>query len=165
MARLLPYLMFVTLGTLVAGCAAEIGDSCSTNLECSPNGDRICDTAQFEGYCTVQGCTYNSCADESLCIAFFPASMLDKLCDPTSEDSVAPGVTPTNACGRNEVCLSSGVCAQATLESRFCMRRCSDDGDCRSGYACRKVGSAGAEQVRSPLADPAAPAGSFCAQR
>ena len=44
-----------------SGCAAEIGDSCQTNVECSPNGDRICDTAQAGGYCTVQGCSAGGC--------------------------------------------------------------------------------------------------------
>ena len=33
---------------LVAGCGAKIGDSCRTNIDCSPLGDRFCDLASPE---------------------------------------------------------------------------------------------------------------------
>ena len=59
-----------------SGCAAEIGDSCSTNIDCSTSGDRICDTAQPDGYCTIEGCSANSCPEEGVCIRFFPAAFL-----------------------------------------------------------------------------------------
>ena len=56
------------------GCGAEIGDSCSTNLDCSPMGERICDTAQVEGYCTIEGCDLTTCPEEAECIRFFPTA-------------------------------------------------------------------------------------------
>ena len=61
---------------LLGGCGHSIGDSCSTNVECSPQGDRTCDTAQLDGYCTLQGCDLASCPSEAVCIRFFSANFL-----------------------------------------------------------------------------------------
>jgi hypothetical protein len=55
---------------LAAGCAAEIGDECTTSVDCSPDGDRVCDLSQHGGYCTVEDCTPDSCPDEALCVEF-----------------------------------------------------------------------------------------------
>lgn len=57
-------LLFVLMG----GCARKIGDKCSISTDCSVNGDRICDTAQPGGYCTVQGCDPDSCPDGAVCV-------------------------------------------------------------------------------------------------
>lgn len=50
------------------GCAPEIGDSCSISTDCSSNADRICDTAQPGGYCTIQGCDPDGCPDNAVCV-------------------------------------------------------------------------------------------------
>ncbi len=58
------------VATLLAGCAAEIGDECETSVDCSPDGDRTCDRSQPGGYCTVEGCAPDGCPDEALCVEF-----------------------------------------------------------------------------------------------
>jgi hypothetical protein len=62
---------FVAAG-FVAGCAPQIGNSCSTSANCSINGDRICDIAQPGGYCTVFDCQPDRCPDDSVCVRFNP---------------------------------------------------------------------------------------------
>ena len=54
----------------LSACAAQIGDECSTSVDCSPEGNRICDLAQSGGYCTVKNCTPDSCPDDALCVRF-----------------------------------------------------------------------------------------------
>lgn len=164
MKALGPYLIAINLLVLlVAGCSDEIGDSCSTNVDCSPLGDRICDTSQLDGYCTVEGCGLETCPEEAVCIRFFPAALLSQSCDPATEDAVDPSVTASNACTQEEICLIGGFCALRTHEDRFCMKSCEKDSDCRDGYECRKTGTRGAE----PMPD-AAKTGvqqeRFCAQ-
>lgn len=61
-------LVFVLL--FASACAAEIGDECSTSVDCSPEGNRMCDVAQPGGYCTVKNCTPDSCPDDALCVRF-----------------------------------------------------------------------------------------------
>lgn len=151
-----------------AGCGAEIGDSCSTNVDCSPAGDRICDTAQTDGYCTVEGCDLGSCPEEAVCIRFFPTAFLSVACDPLTEDAVDPKVTlkvpPTNHCTLDEICLTSGFCVQRAQERRFCMKSCESDDDCRDGYVCRKTGTQGAESLPDP-ASPGSRVHRFCAEK
>lgn len=52
-------------------CKSKIGDSCDNNVDCSPDGDRICDLSQPGGYCTVPDCSKGSCPDESVCVKFW----------------------------------------------------------------------------------------------
>ena len=66
MARCLP--IFFVISAMMVGCAPGIGDSCSVSADCSVNGDRICDTAQPNGYCTVRGCDPDTCPDSALCV-------------------------------------------------------------------------------------------------
>ncbi len=148
LARILPLLLVAVFMT--TGCGDQIGDSCSTNVDCSPLGDRICDTSQLEGYCTVEGCGLTTCPDEAVCIRFFPVSFLSQTCDPSTEDAVDPSLKKTNHCTVDETCLTSGFCAFRTYETRFCMKSCEKDSDCRSGYECRKTGTRGAEAVPDP---------------
>lgn len=162
--QLIWFLSVMALLLLGSGCAAEIGDSCSINLDCSPNGDRICDTSQRGGYCTVQGCSATSCPEESVCIAFYPVSMLSTPCDPQTEDAVDPALNATDDCDAHEICLSSGFCAQHVQESRFCMRSCSENDDCRDGYECRSPGSGGSEAIYDPE-KPDAKISAFCVER
>ncbi|MBI5501186.1 MAG: hypothetical protein HY907_13150 [Deltaproteobacteria bacterium] len=55
---------------LSVGCASEIGDECSANVDCSVNGDRACDTSAPGGYCTILDCRSGSCPEESVCVAW-----------------------------------------------------------------------------------------------
>ncbi|MEM9190914.1 MAG: hypothetical protein AAGF12_17140 [Myxococcota bacterium] len=65
------FLMFATLaGALAGGCAPSIGDSCENSIDCSPQGDRICDTAQPGGYCIVPSCEANTCPEDAVCVEF-----------------------------------------------------------------------------------------------
>jgi hypothetical protein len=107
--RLGPFLFaFVAL---LAGCQPDIGDSCSVDSECSQTRERICDTSQPGGYCTIFGCDPSSCpADESICIGF--ANVL----------STAPGCESLNR--------------SSPYARNFCMKTCNDRGDCRGGYDC-----------------------------
>ena len=53
---------------LTSACAPKIGDSCDNSTDCSVNGDRVCDTAQPGGYCTVRGCDPDSCQEGAICV-------------------------------------------------------------------------------------------------
>ncbi len=108
-----------------AACGHKIGDSCSISSDCSPTGDRICDTSSKPGgYCTIQGCDFDTCPGEATCVRFFPASDLTKSC-----------TMPTD-CSLDEVC-TNGRCALRSTEVRYCMLKCGGHGDCRGGYECR----------------------------
>jgi hypothetical protein len=97
---------------LLAGCKPEIGDDCSVSTDCSSTGDRLCDTTQPGGYCTIFNCEPGTCPEEAICVGFATSS--SKLCqDPQSEDR---------------------------LQRTYCLRSCDSDGDCRSGYECGNVG-------------------------
>lgn len=113
------------------GCGREIGDECVLSTDCSVQGDRICDIASPGGYCTVLGCDYNTCPDESVCIRFFSLAESNIMCDPATED------LSTNDCTADEICTLTGSCMPRSAEFRFCMRRCESGGDCRDGYECR----------------------------
>ncbi|HQP36433.1 MAG TPA: hypothetical protein PLI95_14695 [Polyangiaceae bacterium] len=99
---------------LAAGCSPKIGDDCSSSTDCSLRGDRLCDSTQPGGYCTVFNCEPNGCPEESQCVAF--QSRLDPVC----ED---PQTFPR-------------------FQRTFCMKRCDDHGDCRGGYDCVNMAAA-----------------------
>ena len=75
---------FVLLALVLAlgavGCGAEIGDSCVFSTDCSTDSTegRVCDTSQIHGYCTILGCDYNTCPEESVCIRFFTGSFANR---------------------------------------------------------------------------------------
>lgn len=100
---------FVVLG--LAACTPKIGDSCKVSTDCSSRGDRLCDTSQPGGYCTLLDCRGGSCADESSCVLF---------------GSAVPG------CGFDDRSGSYG----SRVARSFCMAKCESDGDCRDGYVC-----------------------------
>ncbi|MEZ4226885.1 MAG: hypothetical protein R3B13_38445 [Polyangiaceae bacterium] len=90
------------------GCKPEIGDECSVSTDCSNAGDRLCDTTQPGGYCTIFNCEPGTCPEEAVCIAF--KNSPSQLCpDPQLGDR---------------------------LRRTFCLRSCGGDDDCRSGYKC-----------------------------
>jgi hypothetical protein len=65
--RLLPV---IALLSLAAACKPEIGDECELSTDCSATGDRLCDTTQPAGYCTIFNCEPGSCPEEAVCIGF-----------------------------------------------------------------------------------------------
>ncbi|MBK9030990.1 MAG: hypothetical protein IPL61_06580 [Myxococcales bacterium] len=51
----------------------EIGDECSSSLDCGDGTDQtsICDQQSPGGYCTELGCDWNTCPDEAVCVRFY----------------------------------------------------------------------------------------------
>ena len=96
---------------LGAGCAPKIGKSCTLSTDCSQLGDRLCDTTQPQGYCTIFNCEPDTCP-EAVCVGF--DSQIDPAC----------GGTQANQASR--------------FERTFCMKGCNDDSDCRTGYRCQE---------------------------
>jgi hypothetical protein len=115
----------IVLALFAIGCSKEIGDECVVSSDCDPNGERLCDSSSVGGYCTIQGCDVDTCPDEALCVRFFTGSFVNKQCTQQSE------------CSLDELCSLSGTCVPRSSETRFCMRKCDDDSDCRDGYECR----------------------------
>lgn len=97
------------LAALVFGCTPKIGNKCTLSTDCSQLGDRLCDTSQPDGYCTIFNCEPDGCP-ESICVAFDPN--LDPACK-SADDGRWP-----------------------RFERTFCMKACSADDDCRDGYEC-----------------------------
>jgi hypothetical protein len=120
---------------VVAGCGKEIGDKCVISTDCSPNGDRQCDSSSKEGYCTIQGCDFGTCPEEAVCVRFFTGGFANHPCDPTTEDQ--PG--GADACGLDELCSLNGQCVPRSSEIRFCMKVCESGDDCRDSYECRDL--------------------------
>ena len=157
------------LGVLAtaAACRRGVGDECATSVDCSPNGDRICDLSQPGGYCTVDGCDARSCPEDSACIRYFPEAYLTKPpCKLLCEDVVSPQSATDcpngtlDDCSADEACLplgpnvapangSFGLCARRAFERRSCARTCGADSDCRDGYECRPAGTRGSLALAS----------------
>lgn len=102
-------LLFAFLFAL-AGCTPSIGDKCTLSTDCSLRGDRLCDTSQPGGYCTVFNCTPNACPSNSGCVLFHPNVQGCSL------DDRSPSRTART----------------------FCIANCQSDSDCRTadGYIC-----------------------------
>jgi hypothetical protein len=123
----------IALALLIPSCGKQIGDSCTTNVDCAQDGTRDCDLSAPGGYCTVNGCDELSCPSEAVCIRVFPFE------NPTS----APACTSDSECTSDSLCLPDGFCVARTSERRFCERSCGSNGDCRGGYICRQAGIEG----------------------
>lgn len=109
-------LKWLALLALSLGCQPKIGEDCSIGTDCSQTGSRTCDATMPHGYCTIYNCEPDKCPSEAACIGFAISPSTVSLCASTSE----------------------------TRQLRtFCMRRCSSDGDCRSGYACLDLNEEG----------------------
>lgn len=165
--RLVP-LLFAVIAVIVLGaCGKEIGDACNTGIDCSPNGDRLCDPASKGGYCTIQGCDYSTCPDEAACIRFFTGGFenppWDKQPDPLPPEGPRRKVcglvedNMTHRCSLDELCALTGQCVARSSEIRYCMRTCGSDGDCRDGYECRNLDlmkNHGGQPVLAPVRGP-----------
>jgi hypothetical protein len=93
------------------GCTPSIGDKCVLSTDCSLAGDRLCDTSQPGGYCTIFGCTPNSCPDYAACIMFHSGVQGCPYDDRTYSRT-----------GRS-----------------FCVAGCKSNSDCRYPYICKDV--------------------------
>lgn len=161
--RALLLLILALLG-LTGACTRKIGDNCSTNVDCSPQGDRLCDIGSPQGYCTIEGCDYQTCPNNAHCVRFYSLKTNSGQCQAglvtrsdcpenvsTSQRCCRPG-TP-GCCLTGELCLcedakcASARCASSASEKRSCMAECDDDSDCREGYSCLTTGSNGAEPI------------------
>jgi hypothetical protein len=154
--------MLVLACLLAAGCGKQIGDACIVSSDCDPNGQRQCDTSQKEGYCTIQGCDFDTCPEEAACIRFFTGQFDNKTCGPTTED------ISTDNCSLDELCDLEGHCVARSSEVRFCMLKCSSNGDCRDGYECRDLTlmkEHGGEPVLAPGVPVDEHAPKFCAAK
>ena len=96
----------------LAGCAPKIGDSCVQSTDCSIQGDRLCDTSEPNGYCTVFNCQGNLCPDQAACVLFNPN---------------------VQGCGFTDR-------APSRTGRTFCLAQCQSDSDCRTsdGYICAR---------------------------
>jgi hypothetical protein len=94
---------------LLAGCTPKIGNKCTLSTDCSQLGDRLCDTTQPGGYCTVFNCEPDQCPN-AICVAFDP--LLDPACG-----AAVDGRWPR-------------------FERSYCLAACDTDGDCRDQYEC-----------------------------
>ncbi len=101
---------FVAL-VVLDGCSPKIGRECTTSLDCSQQGDRLCDITQPSGYCTIFNCEPDKCPEgDGVCVAF--SSQVDPACGST--DDVNWG----------------------RFERTYCMAGCESSDDCRTGYEC-----------------------------
>jgi hypothetical protein len=125
----------VALLALGGGCKKKIGDPCLRSTDCSPRGDRSCDlshrvnaqgvpTTGGKGECTVQGCGRGTCPKEGACVKVYGTDFLTVPCDPSREDLAV-------------------ACADEITARTSCRRECKNNGDCRSGYSCRRTGQDG----------------------
>lgn len=96
-----------SLGALVS-CTPSIGDGCLISTDCSTRGDRVCDTSQPAGYCTILGCRSGSCPDDAACVLF---------------ESRVPGCGPD---GRE----------LSRVGRSLCVKTCATSDECRPGYRC-----------------------------
>ncbi|HEY1954715.1 MAG TPA: hypothetical protein VGH28_03870 [Polyangiaceae bacterium] len=96
---------------LLLGCQPSIGDHCFQSTDCSPAGDRLCDTSQPNGYCTIFSCLPNRCPSEAACVA-----------------------TNISVLG----CPYDDRHSPSRTSRQLCLKKCQQDSDCRAdeGYAC-----------------------------
>ena len=149
--RAVPSLTILLVGLLLPACGHNVGDSCSTNIDCTQDGSRICDLSQPGGYCTLDGCDDSSCPSESVCVRFFDQKF------PTGTCSSPPGTI--GECRADELCVVCGpsssqpeplsCCVPSTSERRFCALKCGSSGDCRGGYVCRTSATDGSLALTS----------------
>ena len=98
----------LVVSSWLLGCTPSIGDKCVLSTDCSIRGDRLCDTAEPGGYCTIFNCRGNLCPDQAACVLFHAA---------------------VQGCGFDDR-------QQSRTARTFCMAQCHSDSDCRGGYIC-----------------------------
>jgi hypothetical protein len=94
---------------LASGCAPKIGDKCTVSTDCSVNGDRLCDSTEPGGYCTVFNCEPNACPDDSLCVAF-----VEPTCSSPAQSDRFTRTFCMATCGSDGDCRSGYQCIDVT---------------------------------------------------
>jgi hypothetical protein len=119
-----PRLALAGLLLVLSACRPQIGDECDSSVDCSAQGDRLCDTSQPQGYCTIFSCEPDNCPnDDSVCVGF--GLDLPPSCDaPNAANPSWP-----------------------RFERTFCMAPCEVDDDCRDGYQCLAPSDRGAMPI------------------
>jgi len=149
----------------LAGCQARIGDACDRSIDCSLQGERICDlshrvdgsgvvSAAGMGECTIDGCGRDTCPDEAACIKAYGSKFLSVACDPEREDiatfclddeeaCLARGCRPSAdasggwTCPPRDECDVSEVCLPEGLCADEITARTSCRRKCSSNRDCR----------------------------
>ncbi len=109
-----PLVGLALAASFLVGCTPKIGDDCTTSLDCSQLGDRLCDTSEPDGYCTIFNCEPDQCPEEAICVGF--GLELDPACSAIDD------------------------ARWKRFERTFCMVACEEESDCRSGYVCASPG-------------------------
>ena len=107
LSRLLPFSIGLLLaGASALGCKPHIGDSCKLSTDCSVTGDRLCDTSQPDGYCTIFNCDPDTCPDDSICVEFHPGEkrLRRRFC--------------LASCEKNSDCRQGYVCAGMSTDPK-----------------------------------------------
>ena len=128
---------------LVSHCAAEIGDECQYDNECSPNMDRNCDNSQPGGYCLIIGCGPDECPSEASCVEFTtPCPTGQGYEEQTIRGTDAQTVTDAGT-------VDGGTAPGADFDKcrliepnrgrTYCLKHCKSGKDCRSKYVCKSV--------------------------
>lgn len=121
----------VALAALAWGCGPDIGDPCTTDSACGQG--RFCDLTSTDGYCTIAGCTANSCPDNSLCVTFAnEESFCMALCDSDRRDQ-------TYTTGR---ALEQSWLVEAPIFSAETEDLAVSLEGCREGYVCDRITAA-----------------------
>ncbi len=75
--------------TVGLGCRPEIGDPCTTSIECPEGG--TCDTTTLGGYCLKYDCEFSSCPDGSVCVEFPTFTACMQHCSSNADCRVSEG--------------------------------------------------------------------------
>ena len=90
-------------------CAPRIGDKCSLSTDCSANGDRLCDTTQPGGYCTIFNCEPDGCPEEAVCVVFNEGT-----CPGVAQDVRFQRTFCMDLCRSSNDCRSGYTCLDTT---------------------------------------------------
>ncbi len=113
------------LAAVFVGCGPDIGDPCTSSAACGTG--RVCDLTSTDGYCTIPGCTADSCPDDSVCVEFpNEESFCMALCDSDRRDD-------TYTTGR---ALEQSWLLEAPIVSDETETLAISLEGCRTGYVC-----------------------------
>ncbi|MBK9035264.1 MAG: hypothetical protein IPL61_29090 [Myxococcales bacterium] len=102
--------------------AKEIGDECSSSLDCGDgNGTRPASATSSRpaAIAPSSAATGTPAPDEAVCVRFYSASFTNKPCVLATED-----LTTDDCTTFDEVCTLRGQCVPRASEIRYCMRTC-----------------------------------------
>jgi hypothetical protein len=118
----LPIILLWLILLMAFSCQSEIGDSCSYDADCSPNGDRNCDNGQPGGYCLIITCSPGTCPEEAVCVEFLTPAPDFSVETDTAFTASAPMYDSLNP---NRV-------------RTYCLKHCNRNSACRDGYHCAR---------------------------